>query len=128
MPEVNGLVGRVRGMVPGTRGGGFIFLSAIRGRHPETGLIDPDPVVQARQALDNIKRSMEDWGGSLDQVLKVTLFLSDLDKRASFHQAWLEAFPADPPARIAICVADANVEPGGTAHFALDVIALDPGA
>jgi hypothetical protein len=35
-------------------------------------------------------------------------------------------FPKDPPARIAIQVAGANAQPGRNAHFALDVIALDP--
>jgi 2-iminobutanoate/2-iminopropanoate deaminase len=126
LPNVRGLPSRVPGMVPGVRAGGFVFFSAVRGRHPITGLIDPEPLEQARQALDVIKLSMQDWGGTLDHVVKVTLYLSDLSKRAIFHQAWLEYFPQDPPARIAICVADANVELGGTAHFALDVIALDP--
>ena len=38
----------------------------------------------------------------------------------------MEYFPETPPARIAIKVADANAQPGGNAHFALDVIALAP--
>jgi 2-iminobutanoate/2-iminopropanoate deaminase len=40
----------------------------------------------------------------------------------------MEYFPKDPPARIAIQVADTNAQPGRNAHFALDVIALDPNA
>ena len=39
---------------------------------------------------------------------------------------WMEFFPTNPPARIAIGVADANAAPGGKAHYALDVIALAP--
>ena len=54
------------------------------------------------------------------------LYLHDLDKRDAFHQAWMEFFPENPPARIAVCVADANAAPGGKAHYALDVIALAP--
>ena len=65
-------------------------------------------------------------GATLKHVVKVTLYLHDLDKRNQFHQAWMEFFPTDPPARIAIGVADANAAPGGKAHYALDVIALAP--
>jgi 2-iminobutanoate/2-iminopropanoate deaminase len=36
----------------------------------------------------------------------------------------MEYFPTDPPARIAVRVADASASPGGNAHFALDVIVL----
>lgn len=128
MPNLPGLPERMGGMVPGVRGGGLIFFSAIRGRHPETNEMDSDPLEQARQALDNIKISMTAWGGSLDHVLKITLYLHDLELRKPFHEAWMEFFPTNPPARIAVCVADANAAPGGKAHFALDVVALDPDA
>jgi 2-iminobutanoate/2-iminopropanoate deaminase len=40
----------------------------------------------------------------------------------------MEYFPKDPPAHSAIQVADANAQPGRDAHFAPDVIALDPSA
>ncbi len=65
-------------------------------------------------------------GATLQDVVKVTLYLSDLAYRGPFHEVWMEIYPEDPPARIAIQVADANARPGGGAHFALDVIALVP--
>jgi 2-iminobutanoate/2-iminopropanoate deaminase len=61
-------------------------------------------------------------------VLQVTLYLHDLKYRLPFHDVWMEFFPKDPPARIAIQVADANAQPGRNAHFALGVIAIDPKA
>jgi 2-iminobutanoate/2-iminopropanoate deaminase len=114
-----------KGMVPGIRAGGLIFLSAIRGRDPQGKGWSQDTAVQARQALENIKILLEANGGTLDDVVKVTLYLHDLHYRAVFHQVWMEYYPENPPARIAVQVADANASAGGGAHFALDVIALD---
>jgi 2-iminobutanoate/2-iminopropanoate deaminase len=116
----------MKGMVPGVRAGGFLFLSAIRGRDPATNDMSEDPLEQARRALKNLEAVLKASGATLKHVVKVTLYLHDLKNRAAFHQAWMEFFPVDPPARIAVCVADANAAPGGKAHYALDVIALAP--
>ncbi|HXQ53898.1 MAG TPA: RidA family protein [Stellaceae bacterium] len=126
MPQSPDAPGRMEGMVPGVRAGGFLFLSAIRGRDPATNKMPDDPLAQARQALRNIELVLAASGATLAHVVKVTLYLHDLEKRHQFHQAWMEFFPKDPPARIAVGVADANAAPGGNAHFALDVIALAP--
>jgi 2-iminobutanoate/2-iminopropanoate deaminase len=117
---------RMQGMVPGVKAGGFLFLSAIRGRVPGGHDFPEDPLEQARQALRNLEAVLRASGATMKHVVKVTLYLHDLDKRNQFHQAWMEFFPTDPPARIAIGVADANAAPGGKAHYALDVIALAP--
>lgn len=114
-------------MVPGVRAGGFLFLSALRGRTRDGGMPD-DPLEQARQCFVNLQAVLEASGASLRDVVKVTLYLSDLEKRQPFHQAWMEVYPQDPPARIAVCVADANAAPGGNAHYALEVVALAPDA
>jgi 2-iminobutanoate/2-iminopropanoate deaminase len=111
-------------MVPGVRAGGFLFLSVIRGREPGSGRFPTDPLEQARLALRNLAAVLGASGGTLADVVKVTLYLGDLRHRDAFHLAWCEAFPMDPPARIAVGVADPNAAPGGGALFALDVIAL----
>ncbi|HXP75997.1 MAG TPA: RidA family protein [Stellaceae bacterium] len=129
MPQSPGAPDRMEGMVPGVKAGGFLFLSAIRGRDPKApghgGMVE-DPLEQARQALRNLEAVLAGSGATLKHVVKVTLYLHDLDRRKEFHQAWMEFFPTDPPARIAVGVADANASPGGKAHYALDVIALAP--
>ncbi|MFW7345575.1 RidA family protein [Pigmentiphaga sp. D-2] len=126
MPQSPDAPDRMPGMVPGVRAGGFLFLSAIRGRDPATDRMPDDPYEQACQALRNVQAVLAASGATLRHVVKVTLYLHDLDKRKAFHQAWMEFFPQDPPARIAVGVADANGAPGGNAHYALDVIALAP--
>ncbi len=119
--------GGAAGMVPGVKAGGFIFLSAIRGTYPGRNQpMSDDTKEQARQAFENIKSVLEASGGSLQHVVKVVLYLHDLKYRTPFHEVWMQYFPENPPARIAIRVADANAQEGGNAHFALDVIALAP--
>ena len=112
-------------MVPGVRAGGFLFLSALRGRALD-GTMPDDPLEQARQCFVNLEAVLAASGATLEDVVKVTLYLSDLEKRKQFHEAWMEVYPENPPARIAVCVADANAAPGGKAHYALEVVALAP--
>ncbi len=126
MPLGEGTPERMEGMVPGVKANGFLFLSAIRGRNAETGETPEDPLEQARQALRNLESVLRASGATLAHVVKVTLYLHDLDRRKEFHQAWVEFFPMNPPARIAVGVANANAAKGGKAHYALDVIALAP--
>lgn len=126
MPQGPDAPARMEGMVPGVRAGGFFYLSAIRGRDPRTDRMPDDPLEQARQALRNLEAVLAASGATLKHVVKVTLYLHDLERRREFHQAWMEFFPVDPPARTAVGVANANAAPGGNAHYALDVIALAP--
>jgi 2-iminobutanoate/2-iminopropanoate deaminase len=126
MPQSADAPGRMEGMVPGVKAGGFLFLSAIRGRDPRSNKMPDDPLEQARQALRNLEAVLAGSGATLKHVVKVTLYLHDLERRHEFHRAWMEFFPHDPPARIAVGVANANAAPGGNAHYALDVIALAP--
>jgi len=126
MPQGPDAPARMEGMVPGVRAGGFLYLSAIRGRDPRTDRMPDDPLEQARQALRNLEAVLAASGATLKHVVKVTLYLHDLERRREFHQAWMEFFPVDPPARTAVGVANANAAPGGNAHYALDVIALAP--
>ena len=125
MPTGQGTPERMEGMVPGVKANGFLFLSAIRGRDV-SGDTPEDPYVQACQALRNVESVLAASGATLQHVVKITLYLHDLDRRVEFHKAWVEFFPTDPPARIAVGVADANAVKGGKAHYALDVIAVAP--
>ncbi|MSP41535.1 MAG: RidA family protein [Deltaproteobacteria bacterium] len=100
----------------------------MRGNDPVTNFESNDTKEQARQAFENLKVLLAAAGAGLEHVVKVTLCLQDLKYRLLFHDVWMEYFPKDPPARIAIQVADANAQPGRNAHFALDVIAIDPSA
>lgn len=115
------------GMVPGVKAAGLLFFSAIRGNSPDVP-IQNDTKAQAHQAFKNLKLLLEGCGATLDHVVHVTLYLQDLAYWEDFHSIWMEVFPENPPARIAVQVADCNATalPEGGARFALNVIAVDP--
>jgi 2-iminobutanoate/2-iminopropanoate deaminase len=114
------------GMVPGVKAGGLLFFSAIRGNGPRGTEMSTDTEEQARQAFENLRLLLDGAGATFDHVVKVTLYLQDLQYRAAFHKVWTEVWGDNPPARTAFQVADANAAPGGNAHFVLDVIAVAP--
>ncbi|MCE5238200.1 RidA family protein [bacterium] len=60
---------------------------------------------QARQALDNLSRLLEDCGSSLAQVVKTTVFMQNMEHFAEFNAIYAEYFPQAPPARSAVQVA-----------------------
>ncbi len=69
---------------------------------------------QTRQALQNVKAVLEAAGTSLDNVVKTTVFLSDMNNFAAMNEVYATFFPNNPPARSAVQVArlplDAMVE------------------
>lgn len=69
---------------------------------------------QTRQVLTNLKAVLEAAGSSLEQVLKTTVFLADMNDFAAMNAVYGEFFSTEPPARSTIQVArlprDARVE------------------
>jgi len=81
----------------------LVFVSGSAGRHPDTGQYPEGGIKeQTKQTLENIKAVLEEAGTSLDNVLKVTAFLKDLDDRPGFNEVYSSYFPADQPARTAL--------------------------
>jgi len=86
-----------------TRFGNLVFVSGSAGRHPDTGqLAKGDIKGQTRQTLENIKAVLTEANTSLDNVLKVTCFLKNIDDRPGFNEVYASYFPNDPPARTAL--------------------------
>ncbi len=99
----------------------FIFLAGQLGYVPGTrelaaGGIGP----QTAQALTNMRAALERAGGSMDRVLKCTVFLADMDEWAAMNEAYVEFFP-NKPARSAI-----GVSLGGGAKVEIECIAAAP--
>jgi len=68
-------------------------------------LLDDEPVAdQTRQCLRNVEAILESEGLSLDNVLKTTVFLDDIDDFGEFNEAYSEFFQSEPPARSAVGV------------------------
>jgi len=68
-------------------------------------LLDDEPVAdQTRQCLHNVAAILESEDLSLDDVLKTTVYLDDIDDFDSFNEAYSELFESEPPARSAVGV------------------------
>ena len=63
-----------------------------------------DVAAQARQVLVNLGRVLDGAGASLDDVVKTTVFLTDLEGRGPVDEARREAFTAPPPANTLLVV------------------------
>jgi len=84
----------------------MIFASGSLGIDPTTGEFVPGGVeAQTRQALVNLEQVLVAGGGSLETVVKTTVFMQDLSEFGNMNAIYAEFFPADPPARSAVQVA-----------------------
>lgn len=85
--------------------GKLIFLSGQIGLEPNTGeLISENFEGQVRQSFANMQAVIEAAGGSLDHIVKLTLFLTDLSKFASANAIMADIIPQPYPARSTIGV------------------------
>lgn len=78
----------------------LLFISGTPPIDPESGeIIKGDIEVQTRRVLDNIKIILENSGSSLDKVLKVTVYMTNVAYFWKFNDIYKNYFPKDPPAR-----------------------------
>ena len=94
---------------------GFVFLSGQIPLDPATmEVVDGDFESRARQVFDNLAAVAEAVGGSLDDVVKLTVFLTDLGNFATVNAVMEDYFKKPFPARAAVGVAslpkDVDVE------------------
>jgi len=73
--------------------GNLLFLSGIGPRHRETEQIPEGIEAQTRACIENVKAILEDAGSSLEKVVDVTVFLTDIDRDfAAFNRVYAEYF------------------------------------
>jgi len=71
----------------------------------EGKLVSDDIKDQTRQSLTNIKKILEEAGLSMDNIVKCTLFLKDMNEMAAINEVYHEFFTEPYPARSAVEVA-----------------------
>ena len=87
------------------RTGGFLFISGQIPIDPATGNIDAQDIpAQTRQALKNMQAILENAGLTMKNVVKTTVFMTDLTKFIDMNAVYSEFFTEDCPARSAIQV------------------------
>ena len=85
--------------------GGFVFISGQGPVDPETGTMPDAFADQVRQTLKNVRTILEAAGSSLDDVVKVNAYVTDLTRFAEFNDVYKEFFQHDPPARTTVATA-----------------------
>ncbi len=97
------------------RFGNLIFVSGQIPIEPETGKILKGNIKeQTRQILKNMNNILAEGGSSLDNVLRTTIFLTDLANYPVVNETYAQYFKDLPPARSTVQVAklpmDAQIE------------------
>lgn len=86
------------------RAGGFVFTSGQIPVDPRTGVFPPDAEGQAAQALENVKNLLAAAGCGMDDVVKTTVFLTDMGDFPVFNAVYARYFREPFPARSCVAV------------------------
>lgn len=98
---------------PAVSHGNLLFLSG------KTANFEGDVKSHAEYVLNEIRKELENAGSSMEKVLKVNVYLSDIKDFAAFNEVYLGKFGGEPPVRT-------TVAPGGlpgTTKVEIDCIA-----
>jgi len=100
-----------KGYTVAVRAGGFLFTGGLQATDYKTGIPSEASVnpnfpwfgseikLQTRYVLNQLKTILEAGGTSLDNVVKVNVYLTDINDYFQFHEVWEEFFQENPPAR-----------------------------
>lgn len=95
----------------GVQVGNLLFTSGQIPLVPETGELISDIEKATRQSLDNVKAILEEAGSSLEKVVKVTIFVADINDFGKINEIYAEYFSNHKPARSLVEVS--NLPKGG---------------
>jgi 2-iminobutanoate/2-iminopropanoate deaminase len=88
------------------RAGNLVYLSGQIPIAPETGkLVEGTIKDQTHQVMRNIRAICEEAGGGLSDIVKTTIFLTDLSQFKAVNETYGEYFTEHPPARSTVQVA-----------------------
>ncbi|MDX1937211.1 MAG: RidA family protein [Flavihumibacter sp.] len=85
--------------------GNFLFLSGQVAINPATGTIDVTDIIgEAHQVMHNLKAVLSDAGMDFSNVVKTTIFLSDMNLFATVNEVYGKYFQGNFPARETVAV------------------------
>lgn len=85
--------------------GTLLFLSGSIPLRPDGSTVEGDVKVQAEQVMHNIGELLQATGADFKNVVKTTIFLSDMAHFGTVNEVYGAYFPVDPPARSTVAVA-----------------------
>ena len=105
------------------RVGDTVYLSGQIPLDPQTmELVEGDIGARARRVFDNLAAVMQEAGGSLADIVKLTIYLVDLEQFGQVNEVMAEYFDAPFPSRATVAVAalpkGAPIEVEAVAHLA----------
>lgn len=122
--RVSGLSEPISHYTDAVRAGDLLFVSGVVPVDDEGGLVGGDDVAaQARQVFANMERVLEAAGAAFVDVVKVTVFLTDVDDRPLINPVRQEVFGATRPASTLVEVAGLAI-PG--AKIEVEAVAVVP--
>lgn len=91
--------------------GDTVYTSGQVGINPETGeIVDGGIQSETQQTMENISAILETAGTSLDNAIKATVFLNDINDFAAFNEVYSEYVDEPLPARSAFEVGDLAID------------------
>ncbi len=85
--------------------GDFVYTSGQIPINPATGVMETDIKFATKQSMENVKAILEAAGTSLENVVKTSIFLKDLNDFAIVNEIYGTYFTENPPARSCVQVA-----------------------
>ena len=79
--------------------GGFLFLSGVLPMDAQANIVGADIQEQTRIVLERITLTLSDVGANMSDVVRATIWLSDLNNFAAFNAEYSKPFRAGLPAR-----------------------------
>lgn len=76
-----------------------LFISGLTARDPSGAVVgEGDYRAQTKQVCENLKAAVEAVGGTLRDIVTVTVYACDVEQFAAIHEARRPYFPEEPPA------------------------------
>ena len=90
---------------PAVKANGFVFVSGLPPLYTKTGkIINGDITKQTRMSLRNVRDCLKAAGSSLEDVVKVNIYISNSAYFDTVNDEYRKFFPKDPPARTFVTV------------------------
>lgn len=97
------MLGRLPAFCHAVVAGDFIYVSGTLGvKSKSMDLVEGGTGPETTQTLRNIEAVLKECDASLDDVVKVNVFLADMGMFAEMNEAYLGVMGSDPPARITV--------------------------
>jgi 2-iminobutanoate/2-iminopropanoate deaminase len=83
---------------------GMVYTSGQIALTPDGQMLEDDVTIQTKQVLKNLEAVLVEAGSSLQNVVKTTIFIADMDDFATINEIYAEAFGSHKPARSTVAV------------------------